>query len=68
MGNKLFDDSVQSLKEAKAISKLPKSHSVRGKEEQRVLQLVQEGLASGPAIPVDDALLARLRSHISPKL
>jgi len=49
------------------IPDVPESYGPRNEEEERVLRLVREGLESGPAIPVDGAFFARLRSRISPK-
>ena len=44
------------------------SYGARDDEEKRVLQLVKEGLESGPVIPVDDAFIACLRSRITSKI
>jgi hypothetical protein len=50
------------------LPEVPEGYGAGDDEEKRVLQLVKEGLESGPAIPVDDAFIARLRSRISPKI
>lgn len=50
------------------IPEVPDSYGPRNEEDVRVLALVQEGLDSGPAIPVDAAFIERLRSRISLKL
>jgi len=50
------------------LPEVPEGYGARDDEEKRVLQLVREGLESGPVIPVDDVFIARLRSRISPKI
>lgn len=49
------------------IPDVPESYGPRNDEDEHVLKLVREGLESGPAIAVDDAFFARLRSRISLK-
>jgi len=49
------------------LPEVPESYGPRDDEEKRVLQLVKEGLESGPVVAVDDAFIARLRSRISVK-
>ena len=49
------------------LPEVPESYGARDEKDKRVLQLVTEGLDSGPTIPVDDAFFERLRSRISPK-
>jgi len=36
-------------------------------EEQKIIELVKAGLASGPAIPVDDEFFQRLLKRIQPE-
>ncbi len=49
------------------LPEVPESYGARDEEEKRVLELVKEGLESGPSILVDEAFFERLRSRISPK-
>lgn len=56
---------ARDLAEMLPMPEVPEQYGARNDEEQRVLQLVQDGLQSGAVIPVDDAFFARLQSRIS---
>jgi hypothetical protein len=47
------------------IPDVPESYGPRNEEDRRVLSLVQEGMASGRALPLDDAFFAELDAIIS---
>ncbi len=44
---------------------VPVSYGPRNKEEEMVLGLVRQGLASGPATPLDDLFFAELDAIIT---
>lgn len=50
------------------LPEVPESYGARNEEEEQILDLVKEGLESGPVISVDDAFFARLQSRIASKL
>jgi len=47
------------------IPEVPESYGPRNDEEERILAMVQESLASGERIPMDDAFFAEIDALIS---
>lgn len=62
-----FKLHVRDLAEMLPMPDVPEQYGARNDEEQHILQLVQDGLQSGAAIPVDDAFFARLQARIPQK-
>lgn len=54
---------ARDLAEMLPMPEVPEQFGARNAEEQRVLQLVQDGLQSGAVIPVDDAFFTRLQTR-----
>jgi hypothetical protein len=47
------------------LPEVPESYGPRDEEEQRIYELVMEGINSGPAIPLDDAFFRQLDAIIA---
>jgi hypothetical protein len=47
------------------IPDVPESYGPRNEEDQHVLALIQQGISSGQALPVDDAFFAELDAIVS---
>ena len=53
------------LAELMPLPEVPESYGPRNEEDQRVYELVKEGIESGPSIPMDDTFFDRLRARIA---
>ena len=56
---------MSSLEPKKPAERIAPASQVE--EEQKIIELVKAGLASGPAIPVDDEFFQRLLKRIQPE-